>query len=799
MSRIPLYLTKISIYALVFLMPLLVIPFTFERYEFNKQTTLFFLVSLGLIGWLWKMIGIKKKLVWRRTPLDIPILIFLVALICSTVFSVDKYVSLFGFYGRFTDNLIGAVALIVMYFLIVNNFKKTRRELKSFFVLLVSSVFLVIVSAYLSIFGIWSKISFFARPQFSFIRLKTFNLAGASSEGLSILLASVLSGITALILGILIKFKLWKEERKLTERLWLSFCCLTLFAGLGLLILIDFWAAWVVLGLSMLILLLFAFWTHFYSKRVNVLLLPIFLILISISGLFVDLRAQIRNSFFSNFDLPKELILDYHTDLSLTLQALKNKDYLPFGSGIGTFVYDFSLFKPKEFNQSRFWNIRFDKAPAHFLEMILTIGLLGLGAYLFLILVSLIIFRLALKKRNSWRESHLKYSYEAWPVWLCWFALLIGQFVYLQNSVLSFLFWLFLALAIVSWRKLIDLPIKKLSFSFKKWPEMSLVMNTILIVIVLLLFGLFYFAGRFWWADVLYVKGIQAKEIGQGIEWLEKAVSLNPYRNVYQMDLSQSYLLRAKNEAIKPSQNQNIQLVAGDISRAIAQAKRASELSPNWVRVWENLGLIYRDLVPIVKGADQWAINSFKKALELEPVNPVLKAEIGKIHLARVNNLDKKKEKDKIEKEINQALNYFQEAVDLKSDYLDPKVQIALAEEKKGNLEEAIKKLEDILLNQRFVGSPVQVEAMFQLGRLYFNAKLYDKAIVAFIQVIRLIPYHSNAHYGLGLSYLKKNLKEKALEEFQIVSKLNPDNQEIKERIKKLEKEIKKTQKKEEK
>jgi len=100
-------ITKCSIYLLVFLLPLFFLPFSFEAFEFNKQYLLFFLVSIGLFSWIAKMVLVDKEIRFKRSPLDIFILAFLFTAILSAIFSVDKSSSLFGFYGRFSDGLIG--------------------------------------------------------------------------------------------------------------------------------------------------------------------------------------------------------------------------------------------------------------------------------------------------------------------------------------------------------------------------------------------------------------------------------------------------------------------------------------------------------------------------------------------------------------------------------------------------------------------------------------------------------------------------------------------------------------------
>ena len=116
------WIIKASVYSLVFLLPVFFLPFSFESFEFNKLYLLYFLTSFAFASWLARQILFEKEIKFRRTILDVPVLIFLSAVILSAVFSVDKLSSVFGFYGRFSNGLIAQIGLVMFYFLIVGFF-----------------------------------------------------------------------------------------------------------------------------------------------------------------------------------------------------------------------------------------------------------------------------------------------------------------------------------------------------------------------------------------------------------------------------------------------------------------------------------------------------------------------------------------------------------------------------------------------------------------------------------------------------------------------------------------------------
>lgn len=112
-------------YALFFLIPLVLYPKTFELFEFNKLWTLFAISILILFFWVGKMVA-QRKILFKRTPFDIPIGLFLLSQVVSTIFSSDPYVSLWGYYSRFNGGLLSITTYIFLYYAFVNNFPHVK-------------------------------------------------------------------------------------------------------------------------------------------------------------------------------------------------------------------------------------------------------------------------------------------------------------------------------------------------------------------------------------------------------------------------------------------------------------------------------------------------------------------------------------------------------------------------------------------------------------------------------------------------------------------------------------------------
>jgi len=95
---------QILFYILFFFTPLVLWPHTSELFEFNKMVFVYIMTTLVVTVWLCKCIAVKK-FIFRRTLLDIPLLIFLGSQILSTIFSIDTRTSLLGYYSRFNGGL----------------------------------------------------------------------------------------------------------------------------------------------------------------------------------------------------------------------------------------------------------------------------------------------------------------------------------------------------------------------------------------------------------------------------------------------------------------------------------------------------------------------------------------------------------------------------------------------------------------------------------------------------------------------------------------------------------------------
>lgn len=111
---------EFSFYLLFFTVPLIFTNSTSELFEFNKMWVTFGLTVTIASAWFTKMF-LEKQFRIRRTPLDIPILLFLIAHIISTLISLDPRTSVWGYYSRFNGGLLSIMSYILLYYAYVTN------------------------------------------------------------------------------------------------------------------------------------------------------------------------------------------------------------------------------------------------------------------------------------------------------------------------------------------------------------------------------------------------------------------------------------------------------------------------------------------------------------------------------------------------------------------------------------------------------------------------------------------------------------------------------------------------------
>lgn len=96
---------------------------------------------------------------------------------------------------------------------------------------------------------------------------------------------------------------------------------------------------------------------------------------------------------------------------------------------------------------------------------------------------------------------------------------------------------------------------------------------------------------------------------------------------------------------------------------------------------------------------------------------------------------------------------------------------------KKGEEEKAVHEFKKVI---KIIPMP---EAYDLIGLYYYDRKNYKKALVYFKKAAELAPDWEYAHFDLALAYGMNRNFEKAIEEWHIVLKINPNNEEARKKI----------------
>lgn len=344
------------------------------------------------------------------------------------------------------------------------------------------------------------------------------------------------------------------------------------------------------------------------------------------------------------------------------LEILKAPKQALAGVGVENFLTAFSASRPVSLNLTPLWDARYTVStnfPFHFTTVY---GLIGTIATLLLLKSALV---------------HRAKS----PVFI---SLVIAIAVLLLTPPnLSVLIVLFLLLLIADHRH----EPKKYTLRTPAWLGWS--------IFVLVIAGssfTIYSLTRYYLSEVAFARSLATAKSGDGTATYNlqiRAIGLNGAIPRYHITYSQTSLALATSVArsittdatmTEEDKTKNRQLVAELIQQSIREGKLAISLNPNSVFAWENLARIYRQLIGVAAGADQWAITTYTQAIRLDPTNPLLSLELGGVYVQMKNYTD--------------AITQFTRATNLKPDYANAWYNLANAYGLTGDTASRIKTLE---------------------------------------------------------------------------------------------------------
>ena len=374
----------------------------------------------------------------------------------------------------------------------------------------------------------------------------------------------------------------------------------------------------------------------------------------------------------------------FQTSWSIAIDVLKKPKSAFFGFGPESYGEAFTQFRPVAQNMiPDLWTMRFSFGRVEPLHIVTTLGLLGLAAWVFL-MISIIRFVFPLRA-STWKLSVL-------------LLILIAEQIVLPTNILVLALMYFtlsifvlvkkaekdqriseLLLHVFAVRLVAPETVERISTE-KTSKIFALIIATVAFVLVGIAgFGVFrVYAGEYYMVRSLFAA--QRNDGVQTYEFQRKALAHNPFSDSYHRTFASTNLLIANAVASKPSPTEQDKAnIPQLLQQAIREAKLTTTLEPRRTANWEALANIYKQLILVAQGSDQWAIAALVRAIQTNPTDPTERFELGSVYMSTQN--------------YEQAVRLFQQAVDLKPDWANAHYNLANAYKQKGDVTLALDEL----------------------------------------------------------------------------------------------------------
>ncbi|MBN1168868.1 O-antigen ligase family protein [Candidatus Woesebacteria bacterium] len=649
-----------SYYAVLFLIPLAMFHKTSELFEFNKIIVVYIFTTLILSLWIIESV-LKKKIIFKRTLLDIPIALFLFSQFLSTISSINIRTSFLGYYSRYNGGLMSLLCYALLYWGFVSNFDKDKTY-KAISSLLISA-FLVSIYAILQHFGIDAHI------WVQDVQNRVFSTLGQPNW----LAAFVITLIPiAWSKALSSKFKpAYDQERQgLAKKIFSSSWIWIFLSCVYYLVLIYTKSRSGLVGFGILTLIYWVLvvFRNFFKKAdfKNVVfrsfVIGVFLLAITAyngtpwTPSFRQLTERVNSKQQQETDSIAEEkyqgpLIEVGGSSSTEIRKIVWtgaldvwKHYPILGTGVETFAYSYYNFRPVEHNLVSEWDFLYNKAHNEYLNYAATTGTLGIGSYLVMILTMALFTLINSKIFKKFKGTNKILSYLHFSFFSGLISIYITNFFGFSVVPVNLMMFMLPAFSV-------GIETKESENGNTEIRDIGSSQKTTIAITAIVAFYLLISIFRYWNADVFYGQGKAHNDVGNSVkalEYLKKAVDISKKEAVFWSELSEANLnlglrlaeaedqraIQFFDEAIKASSTA-VNLAEKDVN---IQRKRASmyiklstfdpnqlliardvliktiELAPTEAKLWYNLGLVYARAGDIQKAKE-----TLEKTIEMKP------------------------------------------------------------------------------------------------------------------------------------------------------------------------------------
>lgn len=742
-----------SFFMTAFSVPLFATNITLQGIAFEKQLYFYMWLLLALVSWTAKGV-VEGELKIRKTPLDIPLIILLAIYALSAAFSVDRWHSVWGFFGDPSRGFVAVAAAVIFYYVLLSEFNAKRMRLM-----------LWGFAASNAIVAIWTILAL-AGVRFLPEKLLAFapvSLLGSISS-LALYAALMIPVVMALI------FHSSGEDSGKVRRYVLCTSLFALFSAN----LIIIWALYdftrdmrlaLLFGASMLLI-------YVLAKLVKPAaawgwIAPLFFIAV-LAFLMVAAPAK----WLLRINLPVEVAPNAALSWDIAKKSLAENPLL--GSGPATYGYAFSKFKPAEFNLNPLHSLRFYQGSSGVFESLATVGALGTAAIV-LLLAAFASVAFYLLARSPEKNKFLSLGLAASTL-----MMVVAFFTSRIEGPLFILGGLLGTLALGALLKESGSEENFWTLSLKASPKYALALAFVFMAVSAGVVFLFVFVGKAYWADALAGKGSRQAQVSEdsSIKHLGKATALFPYEGRYYTRLAQEFMVLANGEFLKTEGERDAATIARYLKASVDLALAAKSRMPNDVQAVEVAALVYENAVFYEPQALELARSTYEGAKTLDPANPLYYVKLGQIEATEAS----RSEGADRTKRLELARDFYLKAIELKADYALAHYYASNAFGELKSQDKSVEHAAKAYIYERT--NPAYAITASQALKKRGGEGDADAALRVLEDAVKYNDKNANLRVVLALSYESAKKKEEASQQYQkILEQLPAENEELRRQL----------------
>lgn len=677
-----------SFYLLFILVPLVLTPWNYELFEYNKMMVTYALSVVIAGAWSVQMIATRTIRV-VKTPFDIPLWIFAATQMVSTVFSMDPHVSWMGYYSRFNGGMWSIFTYVFLYHAFVTQFspsgsdpaqthaipstsaskkkaQQSHHEVPS--VMWRESIIKLLHVAVstgliVAIYGILERMGIDKHLWVQDVQNRVFSTLGQPNW-----LAAYLVALLPISMALTIR-----NYSNSPKPRWLST------AGYGIISLIFFTvllftrsrSGLLAFAVCDIVFWIILFFTYAQKRAIKLSIVTahiLFAAIVFFNGSNVSqidkhftlggLTAQYRSAGIVAQPAPAKptgpaletggtesgTIRTYVWQGAISAWQSTTKTWM-IGTGTETFAYAFYKFRPVEHNNTSEWDFLYNKAHNEYLNYLATTGVFGLLSYLAFIGVVIVWFLKRILRKHD--TQHTELTPISVALFAGWCSILITNFFGFSVVIVQILLFI-LPSAMYLFALTSEAPARLAKrIELPKWTTASIMLLTAITVTRI---------GLFWYADTLYASAYRDARNGQFVrakQSVETAILLNPGEPNYHDELATTLASLAVG-----SYEQQLATQASELARqALDENAKAIAISPLNVNFWKSKTKIYYSFSALNPAFTTESINALTKAQDLSPNDPKITYNLAILY-GRTGNSQK-------------AIELLEHAMTIKPNYRD--------------------------------------------------------------------------------------------------------------------------------